>query len=349
MISNKFQSLLFLLITILIAISIGGFLFSEFKEFEKEISFSQISTPYLEERDNLISLILVGDIMLDRGVEYMIEKQGSGDYNAEGGISGKTSYKFPFSKINDYLKRADVLFGNLEGPISDKGVKVGSIYSFRNNPKAIEGLVFSGFDILSVANNHIFDYGRKAMEDTFLRLKEAKIDYVGAGFNEKEAHSSLIKEIKGIKIAFLGYTNLGSEYWSAKGEKSGIAWLNEDNLKKDINSAKNQADLVVVSMHFGDEYMDLPNSEQKFFAHLAVDSGADLVLGHHPHVIQPIEQYKTGFIAYSLGNFIFDQGFSEKTMKGLILKVLIEDDKIKELIPLEIKINQYFQPEISNQ
>lgn len=294
-----------------------------------------------------ITLMFVGDIMLDRGVKYMIKQDGQGDW------------KFPFLKIADDLKRTELLSGNLEGPISDKGVKVGSIYSFRNEPEVIGGLIFAGFDILSVANNHIFDYGRGAMEDSFLRLKEARIDYVGGGFDEKEAYSPRIKEVRGVKIAFLSFTNLGTKYWSAKENRSGIAWLTAENLEGGIKKAKTEGDLVIVSIHFGEEYRLSPTPEQEFFAHLAIDSGADLVIGHHPHVIQPIEKYKGGYIAYSLGNFVFDQAFSEETMKGLMLKVLVENGlprqnfeknlirgKIKEVIPIEIKINQYFQPEM---
>jgi len=313
------------------------FLFLESEKLTNEVNqifSSQISGSYFsKEKANQIVLFFVGDIMLDRGVEYMIEKYGESDY------------KFPFLKIADYLKKADVLFGNLEGPISDKGVKVGSIYSFRHQIKAIEGLVFAGFDILSVANNHVFDYGREAMEDNFLRLRGAGIDYLGGGFNKNQAHSAVIKNIKGIKIAYLGYNNLGSPFWSAAENKSGIAWLEKEQLKEDIAKAKAEADLVIISFHFGQEYQTFPSAEQKFFAQLAIDYGADLVVGHHPHVVQPIEKYQSGYIAYSLGNFIFDQGFSKETMRGIILKVIIKGKEIKEVIPVDFEMNQYFQPE----
>jgi len=272
--------------------------------------------------------------MLDRGVKYMVEKYGKGDY------------KFPFLKIADYLKETDILFGNLEGPISDKGKKVGSIYSFRTEPQAIEGLKFAGFDILSMANNHVFDYGREAMEDSFKRLREAKIEILGGGFNEKEACEPLIKELKGTKIAFLAFTNLGSPYWSAGKEKSGICWLEKEKMEEIIQKAKEKADIVVVSLHFGEEYFSTPTEFQVSISHVAIDAGADLIVGHHPHVIQEIERYKDGWIAYSLGNFIFDQKFSEKTMRGLMLKVLIENSKIKEVMPIEFKINEFYQPEI---
>ncbi len=326
---------IFVLLVSLTAALESYFSISELKNLEKEIlqaSLSKKSFPETKEKPT--TLMFVGDIMLDRGVEYMIKTQGNGDF------------RFPFRKIVDDLKGAKLLLGNLEGSISDRGQKVGSIYSFRANPKAIEGLVYAGFDILSVANNHIFDYGREAMEDTFKRLKEAKIDFVGGGFSEKEARSPVIREVNGTKIAFLAYTNLGSKQWQAKENSSGIAWLDE-RIEEDIKEAKEKSAIVVVSMHFGEEYQFEPSPEQQYFAHLSIDSGADLVIGHHPHVIQPIEKYKEGYIVYSLGNFVFDQGFSEQTMQGLLLKVLIQDDRIKEAIPINIKINQYFQPEIN--
>jgi len=305
--------------------------YSDFPQQAAAINLTQLKE--ISERQKSIILMFVGDIMLNRGVEYYVRTKGNGDL------------RFPFLKIADYLTQADILFGNLESVISDKGVKVGSIYSFRAEPEAIEGLIYAGFDILSVANNHVFDYGREAMEDNFKRLKAAGIDYVGGGFSEKEVHSVVIKEMRGIKIAYLAYTNLGSEYWEAKGEKSGIGWLDE-RITDDIKLAKEKADIVVVSMHFGDEYQSQSNKQQKYFAHLAIDAGGDLVIGHHPHVVQEIEKYEEGYIAYSLGNFVFDQSFSEKTMRGLILKVLLYDGKIKEVIPIEIRINKYFQPEI---
>ena len=269
--------------------------------------------------------------MLDRGVEYAVEKQGNGDF------------RFPFLKIADYLKKADILFGNLESVISNKGEKVGSVYSFRADPKAIEGLLFAGFDILSVANNHIFDYGRLAMEDGLKRLKNVGIGYIGAGFNEEEVRSGIIKEIKGVKICFLAYNNKGSEYWQAGENSSGISWL-DDKITKDVRTAKEKSDLVIVSMHFGEEYQNKQNGEQEYFAKLAIDSGADLVLGHHPHVIQPVEKYKQGWIAHSLGNFIFDQNFSEETMEGILLEVIVENKKIQKISQIKIEISENFQP-----
>lgn len=304
--------------------------------FEKEISFDG-----QEQEENFnnseINLLLVGDIMLGRGVEYIINKEGEGNF------------KFPFLKIDDELKKSDILFGNLEGPISNRGIKVGSIYSFRFKPEAIDGLLYAGFDVLSLANNHMLDYQRIALEDTMKILKENNIDYIGAGFNKEEAFSLKIKRAKDTKIGFLAYTNLGLENWKAKEEDSGLAWINQngmDEVKKYIKKSKQNIDILIVSLHAGEEYAENPTNFQISFAQDCINSGADLVVGHHPHVVQKIEKYNNSWIAYSLGNFIFDQHFSEETMESIILKVIIKEKKIKKVYSENIKINKYFQPEL---
>jgi len=331
-IKNKISFFLIVLV-FLDSIIFLGFVLIEEKNFYRDLLLSAARLDFEGLREEPIVLVFVGDIMLDRGVEYMVEKYGEGDY------------QFPFLKTADYFQKADILFGNLESVISDKGSRVGSIYSFRAEPKAIEGLVLAGFDILSVANNHIFDYGRLAMEDSFGRLKEAGIEYIGGGFTQQEACSPLLKEIRNTTIAFLAYNDLGSEYWAAAQNRSGICWLGE-KIGEEIEKAKEVSDLVVVSLHFGDEYQLEPNSEQRHFSQLAIDSGADLVIGHHPHVVQPLEKYRNGQIAYSLGNFVFDQGFSPETREGMSLEVLIKGGGIEKITPVKVKINDFFQPEI---
>jgi len=290
----------------------------------------------LENTDNFlksVNLIFVGDIMLSRFV---------GDK-----IKTENNWSWPFLKIADYLKQADLTVGNLESPISNRGIKVGSIYSFRADPGVVAGLNLAGFDILSVANNHIGDYTRTAMEDTLNILKANNINYIGGGFNENEAHSAVVKEIKGLKIAFLAYTALGAKYTEAQSENSGIAWLNQERMVGDVKAAKENSDFVVVFVHFGEEYQKKANAFQKNIAHIAIDSGASLVIGHHPHVVQEIEQYKNGYIAYSLGNFVFDQLFSEDTMTGLILKVILNNKKEIEIEQIKTKITKDFQVELT--
>lgn len=291
-----------------------------------------------EEKEKEVVLLLVGDIMLDRGVEFYI-KQNGGDW------------RFPFLKIADFLRKADLVFGNLESVISDKGENLGSVYSFRADPKALEGLAFAGLDVLSVANNHSMDYGMEAFLDSLQLLKQIGIAYVGGGTNAESAHSLVIQEVQGTKIGFLGYTNLGSPLWQATDKTPGIAWVDENTIfefQENIAAAKEQSNILIVSLHFGEEYQTQPNAMQEFIAKSSVEAGADIVVGHHPHVVQPVVQYRQGWIAYSLGNFIFDQGFSPETMEGLLLEVIIQDKKIKEVLPLPIRMNNSFQPELAN-
>ncbi|MFA5249554.1 MAG: CapA family protein [Candidatus Paceibacterota bacterium] len=281
-------------------------------------------------------MIFVGDIMLDRGVEMKVKEYGSGNY------------KFPFENIAGYLKGADLAIGNLEGPVSDKGYNVGSIYSFRDDPAAIGGLEYAGIDLVCLANNHMFDYTRDALEDTFSRLEGAGIKYTGAGTSRSAALEPKVLSVGQTKIAFLAFTKLGSESWQAQENSSGLAWLTDDNVKTSVAKARSKADVVVVMFHFGDEYKPLSNSDQKHYAHLAIDSGADLVVGHHPHVSQETEKYKGKYIAYSLGNFVFDQDFSEETMKSLALEVSVSNKKIKTVSTRQIKINKFYQPELAD-
>jgi gamma-polyglutamate biosynthesis protein CapA len=292
--------------------------------------------PVLPETEKEKHIILfTGDIMLDRGVRYMVEKHGQ-------------DYSFPFLKIKDQLEKADIVFGNLESMISDKGRKIGSIYSFRADPEAMKGLSFAGFDIVSLANNHAFDYDREAFEDTMERLKEAEIAYTGAGFNQQEAHSVTILTLKDnqTKIGFLGYTEFLYNYAFAQENRSGVSFLSEENLERDIKKAKDQVDFLVVTFHYGDEYQKNPNEKQKDLSRKAIDSGADIIIGHHPHVTQSIELYQGKFIVYSLGNLIFDQYFSEETMKGFMFEIEIEGKEVVKAKKIDYEMNEFYQPEV---
>jgi len=299
-----------------------------------EVNNGQEKQPEQKDED-IITLLFTGDIMLDRGVELKIKEHNN--------------WNWPFLKIADFLKSADLTLGNLESMISDKGMKVGSIYSFRADPLSIEGLTLAGFDIVSLANNHAFDYTVQALTDTMVRLKTEGIDFMGADLNEKAAFSPIIKEIKGVKIGFLAYTDLGPYGWKATESTPGIAWIEKSDFPKiqqAIGEAKAQVDILIVSLHAGTEYEIKQNASQEEFAKMAIDAGADLFIGHHPHVVQPYEQYKEGWIFYSLGNFVFDQDFSAETSEGEIAKITIKDKKIKEVSAIKTRINDSLQPEI---
>lgn len=277
-----------------------------------------------------ITMAFVGDIMLSRAIgKLMVTKQ---------------DYTFPFASTSEVIHSADIAFGNLENPISEQGVLSGSIYSFRADPQVVEGLKVAGFDIVSIANNHIWDYGKDAFNDTLKNLLENEIVAVGGGENYDEAHIPKIITVGDTRIAFLAYTNLISTSLGLASSTPSVARYNDETLANDIARAKELTDFVVVSFHWGEEYKIKHNSEQERVGKLAIDSGANIVVGHHPHVIQEVEQYSGGWIAYSLGNFIFDQNFSKDTQRGLVLLVTVKDNKTLSVKEKQVAFNDDYQP-----
>ena len=279
-----------------------------------------------------VELVFVGDIMLSRGVEESISKNFNGDFS------------FLFNNV-DFLKEADIAFGNLEGPISLAGKDVGSVYSFKFNPDVLNVLYEAGFDVLSVANNHIADWGKEAFEENIFRLKNKGILPVGGGMDFEDASAVKILERDGVKIGFVGFSDVGADWFLAGADSSGILSI-KNNFEDIIKRASRGVDVLVVSFHFGEEYKNKSNERQKYLARTAIDNGAKIVVGHH--VVQEIESYNGGVIAYSLGNFIFDQNFSEETMRGLVLKVYLLDNEIVAVKQLKTKLNKFYQPELTN-
>jgi poly-gamma-glutamate capsule biosynthesis protein CapA/YwtB (metallophosphatase superfamily) len=287
----------------------------------------ETATPLTQ--NDTIKLLFVGDVMLSRQVGDKIVASGD--------------WKYPFLRIKDFLSDADLTIANLETTVSDRGTRVGSIYSFRSDPRTMEGLVYAGIDIVSLANNHIWDYSMEAFLDTMKYLTENAIEYVGAGHGYTEAHQGITKTIKGTRITFLGYTDLLSKSLAATATRPGIAVYNKEEMINDIAAAKAKSDLVIINFHTGTEYETKHSAHQEQIYTTAIDAGADLVVGHHPHVAQEVEPYKDGWIAYSLGNFIFDQYFSEETMKGLALRVTVKNKGISNVESIVVNISPQSQ------
>lgn len=289
---------------------------------ERALIEEQLQAEPTTERE--ATLVFVGDIMLSRLVGQ--KTQASGDY------------RYPFFQSAGFLQAADLVFGNLENPISDKGKNMGSIYSFRADPRVIEGLTFAGFDVLSLANNHIWDWGEAALVDTVSLLEGAGIESIGAGRSYEEANAPVFLDVGGVEIAFLAYTDLLPERFEAVGEKPGLSNFDLEKTVGLIESLVREDRLIVISFHWGDEYEDMANDRQRATAKALIDAGADLVVGHHPHVVQELEAYGDGWVAYSLGNFVFDQTFSEETMAGAVLKVKLLKGAVveAELVPFTI-------------
>jgi poly-gamma-glutamate synthesis protein (capsule biosynthesis protein) len=261
-------------------------------------------------------------------------------------MQSANDWAFPFQKIADTLAAVDLTFANLECPVSDTGRNRHHLYSFRADPKAIDGLKLAGFDVVSVANNHMYDWGPEALLDTVRRLKEAGIKPVGAGANDLEAHYPVLVNLGGVRLAFLAYVDVEPKLATAAPGKPGVAWLEPERVLGDIRFARPLADLIIVSPHWGVEYAKQPNRRQVELAHQMIDAGADLVVGTHPHVVQPVEQYNGRWIAYSLGNFIFDQK-SPGTRRGLMLRVTLAGKQISEVAQVPIRISRSFQASLA--
>jgi poly-gamma-glutamate synthesis protein (capsule biosynthesis protein) len=269
------------------------------------------------------TLAAVGDIMLARRVGKKIESLG---------------VDFPFEYVAGLLSEADLTFGNLESPISSLGTAVkGKEVTLRAAPQTVGSIKKAGIDVVSLANNHAMDYGEAALMETMDILAHNGIIYTGAGANSAAARRPASFEINGIKVLFLAYSYRFHMVVEAQQEHPGVAIARGEDVRSDIEKAKECADIVIVSFHWGWEYSDHPDKETRELAHLAVESGANLVIGHHPHVIQGVEAYRGGLICYSLGNFIFDQR-GTRTRRGLILRCSIGRSGVQrgELLPVVI-------------
>lgn len=273
--------------------------------------FSQL----LEEAKNEgpITLIAVGDVMLGRSVNAKMRKLND--------------FKYPFLKTADFLKSADLTFANLESPFFDDCPTTNTGMIFCADSRAIEGLVFAGIDVVNLANNHLRNYGETGMKKTVELLNKDNLSIIGLNDNLVQ------KEIRGTKFGFLGF-DLTSGY-------------QEEKIIKTVQGNNSKVDVLIVSFHWGNEYAQKPSARQIELAHQIIDAGADLILGHHPHVIQPTEEYQGKLIVYSLGNFIFDQPWSEETKKGLVGIFTFEDKRLISSEFKEVYIRDYSQPDFT--
>ena len=333
----KIKYIFLILICSIIGFGVGFFLIKFYLPSPENQTASALNgnmqeqTP-IESAPKDTTLFFVGDIMLDRAVRTSVVKNFGGDYS-------KLFVNIP------ELKKADILFANLEGDVSDVGNNVGSKYSFRMDPKVLLALKEAGFDILSFANNHVGDWNIPAFKDTLTRLNNIGILKTGAGFTKSEAETPTIIEKNGVRFGFLGFSDVGPDWIAATNEKPGILIASDPRLPEIIKNAKSKSDVLIVSFHWGEEYKKVHNIRQEVLAHLAIDNGADMVIGHHPHVIEDIETYNGKPIAYSLGNFIFDQHFSKDTMEGMLFEATFTGSKLKETKNKIITLNKKYQPE----
>lgn len=295
-------------------------------------SATQTATPTITPTPTpsyVVELAAVGDIMLARGIAGLIYTQG---------------IESPFAGVGvrEVLTSADLALGNLECALTERGQAENKTYVFAAPPDGAKGLAWAGFDLVTLGNNHILDYGVEGLEDTLRTLDEAGVAHVGAGKNAAEASAALIIERNGLRIAFLAFVDIpigGYDYhtWEAGPDRPGIIWGRPAAVRKAVQAAREQADLVVALMHFGYEGLDYESPEQETLAETAIDAGAALVIGSHSHMLQPVKEYHGGLIVYSLGNFVFDE-FEFAFNKSMILRVRLGKEGVLDwtTVPVEI-------------
>lgn len=267
--------------------------------------------------DKLITVIATGDVIPARGVNWLV-------------VSRK-DFTYPFQKTADFLKSGDITLINLEAPLIDNCPLLSSGFTFCGDKRHIEGLLFAGIDVANLTNNHIGNFGTTGINQTKTLMDQNSIAWSGFG-------NLAIKEIKGTKFGFLGYNGVGPT-------------INREQVAKEIKESKPKVDVLLVSIHWGDEYVAYPQKAPGVapdnpieIGHLIIDSGADLIIGNHPHWVQGVELYKDKFIAYAHGNFIFDQTWSPETQEGVVGKYVFYGNKLVNVSYKPIVVDKSYQP-----
>jgi poly-gamma-glutamate synthesis protein (capsule biosynthesis protein) len=315
--------------------------------------------PLAAKQNSTITIMAAGDInLVSKRPDYLLKFSLSPGYY--------------FKHIKPLLKKGDINFCNFEQTATDDFSNPpkpwpGKAFTFLGTGDNITTVADAGFNLFNLANNHIMDYGKKGLIHTLKALKVRGIRHFGAGLNDSDARTPMVISVKGIRIAFLGYimrfypnfhsgeNRAGSPYYmsyTTKGYYRGINKIGKNTkfyFEQDIKKAKKLADIVVVSIHFGDEYHIKVADYQKITAKKAIDAGADLVLGHHPHVIQKTQKYKNAFIFYSLGNLVFPSYFTDpyvmiaeiKIKKGKISNAYIHPFVVKNRHDFNLHLDDY--------
>ena len=278
------------------------------------------------------SILCTGDIMLVGSAKPIIEQRG---------------VDYPFDRTRALIEAADLAIGNLEMPLATTGAPLPEKeFTFIGEPKLAKGIANAGFDVLALANNHMGDYGDDALLETLEVLSANNLQYCGAGPDLQTARQPAIVKSRNVHIAVLAYSKTYPfKFFAGEGDPGTVNGIAEIFVP-DIRAARERANLVVVSFHWSGELVTEPREYQEWLGKLAIDAGADLVFGHHPHVLQGIEIYKGKIIAYSLGDFVFGSG-SESKHTGAILRVTFKNGETKrvEIIPINVDNREVqFQP-----
>ncbi|WP_158599149.1 CapA family protein [Methanohalophilus sp. RSK] len=279
--------------------------------------------------EDTVSLVAVGDIMLGDHPICVGHGVGSSLKNNEG---------YLFSNVSEILKKRDITCGNLECVLSDIDIDHNSLasVSLRGREKSIHELTSAGFNVVFIANNHILEHGEPSLKETKELLQQNGILDVGVADTKEESRTVSVMEVQGVKVGFLAYCLIGDK----------TAYCSVDNpteIIEDVKKASSEVDVLIVSMHWGNEFIRKPSPKQVDLGHAIIDAGAKLILGHHPHVLQGVEEYNDGIIAYSMGNFVFDM-WQRKMRESMIFSCNISKEGIDDYEILPAIIDKKFRP-----
>ncbi len=272
---------------------------------------------------SVMSMVAVGDLMMGSWIIDHVRQKG---------------VDYPFDSTRMVLQKADIAIANLEAPLSRGGRRFrDKTYTFKVPPDFCRGIANAGIDVVTLANNHILDFGCQGLHNTTAVLDSHKIAYCGAGINDSAACSVSYVEKNGAVFAFLGFSfTYPLEFWAGP-DRCGTCHPSEAQMRDLIYESAARSDFIVVSFHWGQEKRQTPKPYQSYFARRAIDFGADVVLGHHPHVLQGIEIYRNKPIAYSLGNYIFGS-YSYTARTSVILRLYMSRDQLiyARLYPIDV-------------
>jgi poly-gamma-glutamate synthesis protein (capsule biosynthesis protein) len=291
------------------AISIPIFIFLSFFVVKFDDAFAPAYFQKLEQTkpavtEKTVTVVAVGDIMLGRFVEELSLRNHNWNY--------------PFASTSPIFSGADVVFGNFEGAVPKEHKKTPIYgYQFSVRKEAVEAAHRAGINAVTLANNHSYDFGASGYAETVSVLNRIGMATVGK-------NSDYVYGENGTEVRFMGWNDTFAKIFTS-------------TFSENVRASKKQGEFLIAAVHFGEEYATSSNARQKEAAHALIDAGADVVIGHHPHAVQEMEMYSGKPIFYSLGNFIFDQYFSEETQKGLAIRMTIRKKDVKyELIPIDL-------------
>jgi poly-gamma-glutamate capsule biosynthesis protein CapA/YwtB (metallophosphatase superfamily) len=292
------------------------------------VIFNNAETARKHDSREIQTIVAVGDIMLSGSAKPFLRRKGYG-------------YSFGDPVLSKLVMNADLAFANLECPVTKtRAACKDKKFVFRADPASIKAIRKAGFDMLSLANNHIMDYKEPGLSSTINYCLKSGMVYSGAGADITRARKAAILKRNGITYGLLSYSmTYPKEFW-ATSDSAGAAYGEENTVIEDIQKAKKEADVVIVSFHWGAELADVPKAYQVKMAHTAIDSGADMVLGHHPHVPQPIEIYKGKPVFYSLGNYAFGS-YSKKTPISFAARIILDKDRVSGIRIYPVIVDNY--------